>query len=174
MLLAMTAFFRYLSYIICSLCIWTILSLWSVFATSAIEEAGENFPLGDGTAAEDNADAVDFWTLIKEDAIDPTDSVSEKIQEELGVAYTQAEDQRATFYIQELLNWFLAIIGLISLIVLVYGFYKMFVAKDNAEAFQEALSIVKWAIIALLVIWVSRYIVSIMFDLFFAAKEDIE
>jgi hypothetical protein len=59
------------------------------------------------------------------------------------VAYTQAEDQRATFYIQELLNWFLAIIGLISLIVLVYGFYKMFVAKDNAEAFQEALSIVK-------------------------------
>jgi hypothetical protein len=60
------------------------------------------------------------------------------------------------------------------LIVLVYGFYKMFVAKDNAEAFQEALSIVKWAIIALLVIWVSWYIVSIMFDLFFAAKEDIE
>lgn len=137
-------------------------------------DAWDEFPIGDGSEAVDAEGAIDFGQLIKDDAIDPTDSASEKIQEELGIAYTQAENQRATFYIQELINRFLAIVGLVSLIVLVYGFYKMFVSKDNAEAFQDALSIVKWAVVALLVIWVSWYIVSIIFDLFFAAKEDIQ
>lgn len=163
---------RYLTWWLCSLGIWLFLWGWSVFA-SAIGDAGATFPLWDGTEAANTEDAIDFGQLIKDDAIDPTDSASEKIQTELGIAYAQAENQRATFYIQELINRFLAIVGLVSLIVLVYWFYKMFVAKDNAEAFQEALSIVKWAIIALIVIWVSWYVVSIIFDLFFAAKEDI-
>jgi len=99
--------------------------------------------LGDGTEAVNTEDAIDFGQLIKDDAIDPTNSASEKIQAELGIAYAQAENQRATFYIQELINRFLAIVGLVSLIVLVYGFYKMFMSKDNAEAFQDALNIVK-------------------------------
>lgn len=146
---------------------------WLVSA-SAIADVGTDFPLGNGTEATNDENAIDFGQLIKDDAIDPTDSASERIQEELGIAYTQAENQRATFYIQELINRFLAIVGLVSLIVLVYGFYKMFVSKDNAEAFQDALNIVKWAVFALLVIWASWYIVSIIFDLFFAAKEDIE
>ncbi len=156
-----------------TLCIGFCLSIWSVFS-SAIADAGADFPLGDGTEASNDGSAIDFWQLIKDDAIDPTDSASEQIQEELGINYGQAENQRATYYIQELINWFLAIVGLVSLIVLVYGFYKMFAANDNAEAFADAVKIVKWAAIALLVIWVSRYLVSIIFDLFFAAKEDIQ
>ena len=140
---------------------------------SAIADAWAEFPLWDGSPAADDWSAIDFWQLIKDDAIDPTDSASEQIQQQLGIAYGQAENQRATYYIQELANRFLAIIWLIALIVLLYGFYKMFFAKDNAEAFQDAMKIVKWAVIALLIIALSRFIVSIMFDLFFAAKEDI-
>lgn len=146
---------------------------WSVLA-SAIADAGATFPLWDWTAAANNGSAIDFGKIIKNDAIDPTDSASEQIQEKLGINYAQAENQRATYYIQELINWFLAIVGLIALIVLVYGFYKMFFAKDNAEAFNDALALVKWALIALFVIGISWYVVSIMFDLFFAAKEDIQ
>lgn len=156
-----------------ALCIGASLSLWSVFA-SAIEDAWATFPLGDGSAAANDWSAVDFGQLIKDDAIDPTTSASEQIQEKLWINYAQAENQRATYYIQQLINWFLAIVGLVSLIVLVYGFYKMFTSNDNAEAFADALKIVKWALIALVVIWVSRYVVSIIFDLFFAAKQDIQ
>jgi hypothetical protein len=47
---------------------------------------------------------------VKDDAIDPTDSASEQIQEALGIAYADAENQRATYYIQQMINRFLAII----------------------------------------------------------------
>jgi amino acid transporter len=164
---------RFMSYIwgwLVALCF----SFASYTFASAISDAGSEFPLGDGTEASDDDSAIDFWQLVKDDAIDPTDSASEQIQEALGIAYSDAENQRATYYIQQMINRFLAIIWLVSLIVLVYGFYQMFAAKDNAEAFQEALKIVKWAVIAIFVIGVSRYIVSLLFDLFFAAKEDIE
>lgn len=150
-----------------------ITTIWWVTA-SAIANAGKEFPLWDGTAAENNGSAIDMGKLVKEDAIDPKTSASERIQNVLGVDYADAENQRATYYIQRLINRFLAIIGLIALGVMVYGFYKMFVAKDNAAAFQDALKIVKWAAIALIAIGVSWYVVSILFDVFFAAKEDIQ
>jgi len=129
-----------------------------------------DYPFDDGTPG-NSADAIDLGKVIKDVAIDPADSASEQIQKELGVAYQS--DQRATYYIKELINRFLAIAGLVSLIVLIYGFYKMFIAKDNAEAFKEAMNIVKGAAIALVIIGVSRYLVSFFFTIFFEAKQDV-
>lgn len=130
----------------------------------------QDYPFGDDTPGND-ANAIDFGKVIKEVGIEPGDSASEQIQQELGIAYQ--DEQRATYYVKELINRFLAIAGLVSLIVLIYGFYKMFVAKDNAEAFKEAMNIVKGAAIALVIIGVSRYLVSIMFAVFFEAKQDV-
>jgi len=48
--------------------------------------------------------------VIKEDAIDPKDSASELIQKDLGVDYQNADNQRATFYIKQVINRFLAVI----------------------------------------------------------------
>lgn len=148
-------------------------TLWSVAFSSAIQDAGAELPIGDGTAGEGES-SIEMWQLMYDTAIKPEKSASEQIQKELGVAYDQAGDQRATYYIQQLINRFLAIAWLVALIVLVYGFFKMFFAKDNEEAFQEALKIVKGAVMALLIIWVSWFIVSAIFDLFFTAKEDIK
>lgn len=151
----------------------SVLLVWSCFAsTTEIGNVGKEFPLWDGEECY-GADCVDIGQKIKDDAIDPETSVSEKIQQDLWVDYQDAENQRATFYIKQVINRFLAIIGLIALIVLVYWFYKMFFASDGEESFSEALKIVKWAALALFVIWLSWFIVSMLFDIFFAAKEDI-
>lgn len=166
-------------------CIWFL--LWVTFvlsgvssivfaADSYVETIGADFPFWPQPPdSKQWADALDVGKVIKETAIDPTNSASEKIQKALWVDYDAgiAKDQRATYFIKQLINWFLAIIGLVAVWVLVYGFYQMFLAKDNAEAFTEAMSIVKWALLALAVIGISRYIVSILFDIFFTVKEDI-
>jgi hypothetical protein len=151
----------------------SLLFLGSSFAsTTEIGNAWKEFPLWDGKECY-GADCVDLGKKIKEDAIDPDTSISEKIQKDLWVDYQNADNQRATFYIKQVINRFLAIIWLIALIVLVYWFYKIFFASDGEESFGEALKIVKWAAIALFVIWLSWFIVSMLFDIFFAAKEDI-
>ena len=157
---------RYCFYWLISLCF-----AWSCFA-SEIGNAWKDFPLWPGEAGQ-GADSVDLGKVIKEDAIDPEDSASEKIQKELGVDYQNADNQRATFYIKQVINRFLAVIWLIALIVLIYWFYKMFFASDGEESFGEALKIVKWAALALFVIWLSWFIVSMIFDIFYAAKEDV-
>lgn len=145
----------------------------SCFAsTTEIGKAWADFPLWDGKECY-GADCVDLGKEIKENAIDPEDSASELIQKELGVNYQNADNQRATFYIKQVINRFLAVIWLIALIVLIYWFYKMFFASDGEESFGEALKIVKWAALALFVIWLSWFIVSMIFDIFYAAKEDI-
>ena len=57
--------------------------LFSVVYGSEIGNAWATFPLSpDGWAGEWEK-SVEFWKIIKEDAIDPTDSVSEKIQKDL-------------------------------------------------------------------------------------------
>lgn len=160
---------RHLTKWVLYLCV-SVLSVHSLAVWSFGIEDVDDYPFGDSTAWTD-AGSIDFAKVIKKVAIDPTDSASEKIQESLGVAY--AEKQRATYYIQELINRFLAIAWLVSLAVLIYGFYQMFLWKDNAEAFKEAMNIVKWAAIALVIIGVSWYLTSFFFDIFFEAKKDV-
>lgn len=127
----------------------------------------------DEKADEQGEAAVEFGDVIKEDAIEDDQKVSEQIQEEFGIAYQNADDQRATFYIKEAINRFLAIAGLVALVVLIYGFYKMFASGDNEEAYSEARKIVIGAVVALLAIGVSRFIVSRFFEIFFQVKQGV-
>ncbi|USN54184.1 MAG: hypothetical protein H6765_06355 [Candidatus Peribacteria bacterium] len=70
-----------------------------------------------------------------------------------------------------MLNYFLAIAGLVALIVLVLGFYKMFTASDNKEGYKEALQYVTRAAIAIVIIGVSWFLVSWFFDIFIRVRD---
>ena len=116
--------------------------------------------------------AVNIWKVIKEEAIDPTDSASEQIQ----VAYKidLDDDQRATAYIKEVINRTLAVIGLMALTTLIYGFYRMILTTDNEEWYKNARKIIVTAIIALVIIGTAWIIVSQFFDIFFQVKKDVD
>ena len=66
------------------------------------------------------------------------------------------------FYLKTIVNLLLSFVSLIALILIIYAFYMIFFKKDEA-GFTTAKQIIKWIVIALFVIWLSRIIVSFLF-----------
>lgn len=66
------------------------------------------------------------------------------------------------FYLKTIVNLLLSFISLIALILLIFAFYMIFFKKDEA-GFTTAKQIIKWVVIALVVIWLSRLVVSFLF-----------
>lgn len=143
----------------------------SVFPVASFSVDDIKNPPYNQWADEDGDEATNIWQAMKDTSIDPNDGVSEWIQDSFGIAYDAEDEQRGTFYIKEVINAVLSIIWLVALAVLLFGFYKMFAARENEEAFKDARKYVIWATIALLVIGVSRFIVSWFFEIFFQVKE---
>jgi hypothetical protein len=135
----------------------------------------EKWPYDAGTETTDANEATNLGKVIKDDAVKPSDGALSEIQKSFQVDYqtTKGVDQTATYFVKNILNWLLSIAGLVALIVLLYGFYQMFVAKDHKSGYEEAFKIVKGAAIALLIIAVARFIVSWFFEIYFRVKDDV-
>lgn len=65
--------------------------------------------------------------------------------------------------IKNFINWALGLLGLIALIMLLYGGYKMVVAGGDEAAYQEWLKILKNAAIGIAFIATSYFMVSFIF-----------
>lgn len=66
------------------------------------------------------------------------------------------------FYLKTIVNLLLSFVSFIALIFLIYAFYMIFFRKDEAGT-TTAKQMVKWIFIALVVIWLSRIIVSFLY-----------
>lgn len=119
-----------------------------------------------------NTNEADIWQSLSENAIGE-ESTAEEIQRTFNVARDSEWDQRATDYIRVIINWFLAIVGLVALVVVVLGFYKMLVSSDNEAALWEARKTVINAALALAVIGIAWFVVSWFFDIFFLVSSEI-
>ncbi len=155
--------------IIVWLLVWIIgfFSLWWIVAY----DIDPSFPY-DVSDAQKWEEAINIWKIIKEEAIDPDDSASEQIQAAYKIDLE--DDQRATAYIKEVMNRILAIIGLVALTTLIYGFYRMILTTDNEEGYKNARKIIVTAIIALFIIGTAWILVSQFFDIFFQVKKDVD
>lgn len=65
--------------------------------------------------------------------------------------------------IKNFINWALSLLGLIALIMLLFGGYKMVVSGGDEEAYKEGLKILKNAAIGLAFIAVSWFLVTFIF-----------
>ena len=72
---------------------------------------------------------------------------------------------KAIVFIQVVINYILALLGSVAIVVIVYSFFMMFFSKAD-EWFAKARKTVIWAAIALLVIWASAYIVNYLFYIY--------
>lgn len=118
---------------------------------------------------ESGEDTTEIGKILEADSND-RGSTTQRIQSEYNVDFEG--DQRGTAFVASVINWFLAISGLVALVILVIGFYKIFIAKDSEEALKDARKTVVSAVIALLVIGAAWFIVSQFFDVFFRVKGD--
>lgn len=66
------------------------------------------------------------------------------------------------FYLKTVVNLLLWFVTFIALILIIYAFYMIFFKKDEA-GITTAKQVIKWVIIALLIIWFSWIIVSFLY-----------
>lgn len=96
------------------------------------------------------------------------DSLIKQMLEQLWFEFDSG--QVAIKFINNLINFALVVVWLIAMIVLIYGFYKMFFS-DGEEWWTDAKKLVTNTVIALIVIWFARFITSRAFNLFYATTE---
>ncbi len=119
--------------IVTTLMAWLI-SLWSISTTTLAVNVGQ-------------------WTFG-----DPTSTTS------VWVAGT-GEDQKEGFLevVKWFVNWILWILALISLIILLWGWFQMVTAAWDDNKYKNWFKILKQAAIWLILIWVAWFIVSLIF-----------
>lgn len=117
---------------------------------------------------EDGADCIDAGKLLREETIENENGVFARIARALGFdnGADELDPEVATNFIKEVINWFLAIMWLIATIVLLVWFYRMFFTTDHEEGFSRARKTVINAVIALVVIALSWFIVRWLFSIY--------
>ena len=76
--------------------------------------------------------------------------------------YWSSNNPSFLFYLKTIVNLLLSFVSLIALILMIYAFYMIFFKKDEA-GFTTAKQMIKWIVIALVVIGLSRIVVSFLF-----------
>lgn len=153
-------------------CLVWLCTLWflgTVFMSAPVPSYAISTERPYGAPSEQWEEATEIGEILQKDA-DDDNWASERIQTAYNVDFD--DKQRWTAYLASIINWFLAISGLVALIILIVWFYKMFLASDNEEAMKNARKTVKSAVIALLVIGTAWFVVSQFFDIFFRVKND--
>jgi len=85
----------------------------------------------------------------------------------LGVTWAEVGGQGNEWFldfIQSAVNWILALLGLITIIILIWGGFQMVTAAGDDGKYKKGFTIVKQAVIGLILIGVSALIVNLIFS----------
>ena len=146
-----------------------ILTFWfflfgSLFSSAYAQAINNDFYYEQGTIGTEIN--TEYGKLIKEDAINPDDSLLNRLL----VAFNldQADyhwPQKAFYYIKKILNYALGFVSLIALGLLLYSFYGM-LTGDGDKQFGKVKETLKGVAIAILIMGISWMIVSLLFWLY--------
>ena len=145
--------------------IWLLSILFCVWIAAV--NAQQDFPYDVDMANTTNTDNLDFWKIVKTNAIQPSNSVLNKLYWLFGLqwpTYTQW-DKKAEYYVKMVLNMVLGLVSFVSLILVIYSFYLIFFIKQE-EWVAKARKIITGVFIALAIMWLSWLIVSLVFNIY--------
>jgi hypothetical protein len=131
------------------MCCWLQLTIWTV---SALDDTPYYDFLETGTD-----DAPEPWEILRGEQ-----SVLTDLLELFGLSSFQDGWNTVFWYITFIINILLWLAWFIALLWLIYGFYRMFFSKEE-EWLNRARDILKWAVIALVVIGLSWVITRFIF-----------
>lgn len=103
-----------------------------------------------------------FWFGIS-DSDSEDDTIVARKDLEIGWVVKDQEEWFVDNVVKSFINWILWILGLIALIMCLYGWFMMLTARDNEDIYSKWFTILKNAIIWLLIIWTAWLIVSLVF-----------
>lgn len=97
----------------------------------------------------------------------PTEWFTNQAQTTLGVAWGGVWGQWGTWFltfVQSGVNWILWLLWLITIIILIWGGFQMVTAAWDDGKYKKWFTIVKQAVIWLILIWASAMIVNLVFS----------
>ena len=106
--------------------------------------------------------------FISKDFVNSDDSAIKQVAQDYVWEETLEKENPATYYISTTINYFLAILGFISFLVLAYGFTLVFTDKTD-EWIKKWYKFIKMASIAIIVIGIS-WLIAIWFINIYATK----
>lgn len=104
---------------------------------------------------------TEIWEVLK--STNQWWSLLENMLDLFGINYSGPD--KALSYIQIVINYVLALLAFIALVVIIYSFYMIFFGKSD-DGIAKARKTVIWAAVAILVIGLSAYIVNFLFYLY--------
>ncbi len=144
-------------------CVWLICSLIAIMVVWSTMYAAEPFPYDTpppnptnkfGTTTPDTLQ----WS-IKDAVVDADGPIQRLIKIFLP---SRPTGEWVLWYIQYVINIALSLVAFIAIIVLIYGFYGI-LFTESQEGIKNAQKTVKWAVIAIVLMWASWIIVKFMF-----------
>lgn len=83
-----------------------------------------------------------------------------------GINYADQWQGKAIVYVQVVINYVLSLLGIISVVLIIYSFYAILFTTKSDEAIQKAKKTVVWATIGLFLVALSAYIVNFIFYIY--------
>ncbi len=128
----------------------------SVFASDVFDT---KFPYGGGSFT--SKPTTNINEVLEE--TNQWGSFLENMLDLFGINY--AWSGKALSFIQIIINYVLALVWFIALVLIIYSFYMIFFGKSD-DAIAKARKTVIWATIAILIMWLSAYIVNLLFYIY--------
>ena len=111
-------------------------------------------------------ESLEIWKIITEDAVENDQSILQRLLSIFRLKWSQRYDNdweyRAFAYVKMIVNYMLALVSFVALILTIYGFYLMFFSWQE-EWLKKAKKILTWVWIAIAIMWLSRFIISFIF-----------
>mgnify|MGYP006894302361 CR=1 FL=1 len=110
---------------------------------------------------------TEIWQIMKYDNITQTNSVLNRLLDLFKLSNQSWYDywwwtSKAVYYAKMIVNLMLSFVSFIALVMVIYAFYMIFFLKDEA-GITKAKQVLKWVAIAIIIMWLSRFIVSMIF-----------
>ncbi len=153
------------------LIIWWLLLITGNFSENINTTYANNFyyDYGGSSSQVPSSMNTEFWKTVREDAIYWEDNWNTTSLKKIMNAFhlstkTEWGDEQprvALYYIRRIINYVLYFASFITLLLLIFNFYKVLVGDD--KEIENAKKNIKWILIALLFMAVARFIVSIIY-----------
>lgn len=143
--------------------LFTVLALLFFLSSMNTYSATSVFPYKSGSDWSSIWGSEDFKETVKEE-ISWDKSLINQLLDAFGIMNWQK--RTASQYIKYVLDYFLAIVWFITLIVMIIWFYQMLTTSNFDEAYKKAQWYVVKAFWALLIMWFSWLIIDFMFRIY--------
>lgn len=147
-----------------------ILAIWTFVPAISVgqwfSEAESAFPY-EVTTTPKGADTTNLSNIVKQDAVNPTTSVLKRLTDFFRLSGTSYDTwtSKATNYVKRILNILLGLVSFLSLVMIIFAFYLIFFSKGE-DGVGKAKKILIGVVIALAIMWLSRFIASFFFDIY--------